>query len=57
MKTWIGRPFAIVLEPMAHQWLTISDSMQFGIHAALGPTNQATAPPFLTQGSKQCGVH
>ncbi len=27
--------------------LAIADGVQFGIHAALGATNQATAPPFL----------
>ena len=28
--------------------LTVADGVQFGVHAALGATNQATTPPFLT---------
>lgn len=27
--------------------LAIADGMQFGVHAALGPTDQATTPPFF----------
>ena len=31
------------------QWsaLAVTDGMPFGVHAALGPTDQASTPPFL----------
>ena len=39
--------FAIVLEPMAHHGSSVADGMEFGVHAALGASNQASPPPFL----------
>lgn len=51
METRIGRPFAVLFDAMAQHWLSISDSMRFGVHAALGPTN-LSPPLFATQGPK-----